>query len=277
VISSGVDDTDATMSIVPPTPPLVLELAEHGPYGELRLEGMAWKPEEGAALVRHYVHLLSRRTPESNDAWVELHIAVGEAGLKRHTPPDAPIACKRGCSYCCHQHVSVSAMEIFYIARKLRASPDLAMFTAKLDAKAANTDWDPSRDFDLRNPCAFLNGGACGIHPFRAMICRLVVSLDAGACLKQLVNGTGETPHPRAIVLMRGWLNPALFSACQAVGLPVCEYELTASISAVLRDPGIEARWYQGIDDLAAFSSDGEKPGAAMLAEMAHWRAMSGV
>ncbi|MFM9979171.1 MAG: YkgJ family cysteine cluster protein [Sphingomonadaceae bacterium] len=265
------------MSIVPPTPPLVLELAENGPYGELRIEGMAWKPEEGAALVRHYVHLLSQRTPEANDAWVALHIAVGEAGLRRHTPPDAPIACKKGCSYCCHQHVSVTAMEIFYIARKLRVSSDLEMFTAKLDAKAANKDWDPTRDFDVRNPCAFLVAGACGIHKFRAMICRLVVSLDAGACLKQLVNGTGQTPHPRSIILMRNWLNPAIYSACQASHLPVRDYELTASVRAVLADPGIEARWYAGIDDLEVYSSDDEKAGGAMLDEIAHWRAMAGV
>lgn len=269
--------TGKGMSLLPLTPPIVLGLADHGPFAEFKVEGTVWAMDEGRALLRHYVDLLTRHTPEAGDALVELHIAVGEAGLKRHTPMDAPIACKMGCSHCCHQHVSVSALEIFYIARRLRHSADCASHIQRLDAKLANTNWDRSRDFDVRNPCAFLVDGACNIHPVRPMICRIVVSLDVNACISQLMKGSGETPHPRAIVAMRGWLNPAIYAALQAAELPVREYELTAAVRAVVADPSIEERWYRGDDALAPFSSAEETPDTIMLDEIAQWRAMANV
>ena len=265
------------MSPLPVAPSIVLALAEHGPFAEFKIEGTVWAMDEGRALLRHYVDLLALHSPAAGDALVALHIAVGEAGLKRHTPPDAPIACKMGCSHCCHQHVSVSALEVFYIARRLRNTANRDGHVKRLDAKLANTNWDPSRDFDVRNPCAFLEDGACNIHSVRPMICRIVVSLDVSTCISQLVNGSGETPHPRAIVAMRGWLNPAIYAALQAAGLPVREYELTGAVRAVLADPTIETRWYRGDDALVPFSSAEETPDDIMLQEMSQWRAMANV
>lgn len=266
------------MTLVPPAPPLVLELAERGPFAEFVMEGTRWAMDEGSALLRHYVHLLRRKTPEANDALAELHQAVGDAGLNRHIPVDAPIACKKGCAHCCHQHVSISAVEVFHIARRIRASPDPDAVMARLDAKLANRDWDPSRDYDIRNPCAFLDpGGACGIHPFRPMVCRIVMSLDVGACIRNLADGSGMITMPRANFAMRGWLTPAILSALQAAGYPTREYELCGAVRAVLADPAIEARWYEGEDGLAAFSSDEEAADATMLAEITQWRTMAGV
>lgn len=266
------------MSAVPPTPPLVLDIAQRGPFAEFVMEGTRWAMDEGGALLRHYVDLLRQKTPEANDALAELHQAVCDAGLKRHIPEDAPIACKKGCAHCCYQHVSITAVEVFHIARHIRATPDPDAVMAKLEAKLANRDWDPTRDYDPRNPCAFLDlGGACSIHAFRPMVCRIVMSLSVADCIRNLADGAGAITMPRANFAIRGWLTPAMLSALQAAGYPTREYELCGAVRAVLADPGIEARWYAGHDGLEPFSSDAETADATMLAEISQWRAMAGV
>lgn len=259
-------------------PPLVHELAERGPFAEFRLEGTVWAMDEGAELLRHYVDLLREKSPEANDALVELHRAVGEAGIARHTPSDAPIACAKGCSHCCHQYVSINAVETFQIARQIRSLPDPRSIIAKLEAKLANTSWDPSRDYDVRNPCAFLGPhGACGIHAFRPMICRIIVSMNVSDCIRNLAVGSGDIVLPRAAVSMRGWLRPLLSAAMQAANYPTRDYELCGAIHAVLLDPTIEKRWYNGEDALLPHSRDEEEAGPDLLAEIAGWREMAGV
>jgi hypothetical protein len=109
------------------------------------------------------------------------------------------------------------------------------------------------------------------------MVCRIVVSLDVGVCIRNLAEGSGMMTMPRANFAIRGWLTPAILSALQAAGYPAREYELCGAVRAVLTDPTIEARWYAGEDELAAFSSDEETADANMLAEIAQWRAMAGV
>lgn len=258
------------------TDPIVERLRSKGCQLEMSAAGNAFEADEAAALCRHYVGLLRRAAPAANDELVTTFRQIGDASLERHKIA-APLACKKGCAWCCFQHVSVTGPEVFQIARALRAGPQAATVLAQLEAKLANTDWDPARDFDMRNPCAFLVKGACSIHGERPMICRIFVSLDVQACLRQLAEGSGTIPFPASHKAIRGWLMPGLWAALDAAGLPVRDYELTAALLAVLRDPGIEARWYAGDDAMIHASGPNDEPGPAARAEMAQWRAMAGV
>jgi cytochrome c551/c552 len=256
--------------------PIVSRLRAQGCQLEISAAGNAFEAGEAAALCRHYVALLARADPVANDELVATFRAIGDASLERHKIA-APLACKKGCAWCCFQHVSVTGPEVFQIARALAAGPGAAAILAQLDAKLANTDWDPARDFDMRNPCAFLVKGACSIHADRPMICRIFVSLDVKACLRQLAQGSGTIPFPASHKAIRGWLMPGLWAALDAAHLPVRDYELTAAVLAVLRDPGVEARWYRGDDGLVHASGPHDVPDAGARAEMAQWRAMAGL
>jgi|GEM_PF-2838407 len=129
----------------------------------------------------------------------------------------------------------------------------------------------------MSNPCGFLVKGACSIHEIRPLICRVYVSFDARACLVQLTQGVSEIPHPAFNVFFRNWMAMAMKSACAAAGLPVRDYELTSALSAVLADPGIEARWYAGDDALAALSGPLDRVREATEAGIADWRRMAGI
>lgn len=258
------------IDFAPPAPdPIVARLLRDGPDAELHPDASRFSEAEGLALLRHYFALLRAGTPQASDALAATITGVGEAAMAKYRHPQA-FACKKGCSWCCFQLVTVSAPEIFAIARQVRAMPALA---AALPEKAARRQIDPARFADLRNPCVFLDRGACGIHAVRPLTCRYYASFDVGACLRRVNDPDANVPYPGAHVPLRTWQSAILFAALGAAGLPVQDYELGEGVALVLADPGIEARWYAGDDGLAAAASQRSRPGAATLAAAAAWSA----
>ncbi len=259
-----------------PPPPLVARLVAQGCTGDPESPLDGFRVDESVALARHFAALAAERRPAANDALVETMLAVATASLARYAHP-TPLACKKGCSHCCFQHVSVHAPEVFRIARLLRASGEGAAAAPRLTARLAARQPDPGGTGRMSNPCGFLLKGACGIHEIRPLICRVYVSFDAHACLVQLAQGVSEIPHPAFNVLFRNWMAMALKAACAAAGLPVRDYELTSALSGVLADPGLEARWYAGDDGLAALSGPLDRVGEAVHAGIDEWRRMADI
>lgn len=249
--------------------PVLARLLRDGPQAELHPETSRFPEAEGLALLRHYLALLRAGTPEAGDALAATITGVGEAAMAKFRYP-RDFACKKGCGWCCFQLVTVSAPEIFAIARQVRDMPALA---AALPGKAAARQRDPALFADLRNPCVFLDRGACGIHAIRPLTCRYYASFDVGACLRRMNDPDATVPYPGAHVPLRSWQAAILFAALGAAGLPVQDYELGEGVALVLADPGIEARWYAGDDGLASAASPRSRPGAATLAAAAAWAA----
>ncbi len=95
----------------------------------------------------------------------------------------APIACKVGCTQCCHQWVpGVKAFEIERIARYVESSGDVARVLIelgrRLEAHRAIGGPDPDRVYArLGLPCVFLTAqGTCGIREIRPETCRTYFS-----------------------------------------------------------------------------------------------------
>jgi hypothetical protein len=250
----------------------VRSLVDKGCQGDFSQAQPAFNEEESVALLRFAQRSLAARTPEAGDALVEtIHAIIASSTARHRTPP--PIHCARGCGHCCHQRVVVNAIEAFYIARRLRRTR--AELAPRLAAALARPDPEPGRAFDAGRPCVFLVDDACSIHPLRPGICRIIVSLDVGACVRRLAAGSGDIPWPRAHEAIRDWLAVALWTAQRVTGLPTRGYELTAAVAVLLADPGLEARWYAGDDGLAAASGDGDIAHPTLEREIASWRALA--
>lgn len=255
--------------LVPPQ--IVRTLMSKGCMAEFAVGSSAFNPDESVALVRWFLRLLRERREEATDALFETMAAITDASLARHKPPQ-PMACSKGCGHCCHQKVSVNAVEAFAIARKLRKARDLPAHRARL---AARPDWrerDLARAFDAAKPCAFLADAVCSIHAVRPVSCRIYASLDVAACIRRLEAGNGHILWPRSHDPIRSWLNTALWAAHQAAGLRPRTYDLGDAVAALLDDPGIEARWYGGEDALAAA---GDPPLPMVMPETDQLRAMA--
>ena len=246
----------------PPAPPhLVRTLMTRGCMGEFDGPAPAFNPDESVALVRYFARLLGDRSTASGDVLVETLAAVVGASTQRHRVVQ-PLACAKGCASCCFQKVSVNAVEIFAVARRLRRSKDLPRHRDRL---AARPPRNPARTLDPAAPCAFLHDNACSIHAVRPTVCRIIASLDVRACVRRLDAGDGIIPWPRSHEAIRTWASTALWTAHVANGLDPRTYDFEGGVAAVLADPGIEARWYAGDDALAAVA-DPPLPPAALPA-----------
>lgn len=86
-------------------------------------------------------------------------------------------ACRgAGCSFCCYQSVSISAIE----AERIQ---NLTGIRAKLDQsqlyEELGTDTDLFRARNFRKPCTFLSNGRCDIFAARPLACRLLFNVGA--------------------------------------------------------------------------------------------------
>jgi hypothetical protein len=170
-------------------------------------------------------------------------------------------ACRSGCSFCCHNAVSVSAPEAFRLARHVEALPEAerAALRARLAARAAEVaGLALAEQARRRTPCALLaSDGSCGAYAARPLPCRGMVSLDKSAC-ERVFRGAGgaKIPVDSGWFTVSGAHNLALRLATRDVGLAPQRYELHDALVRALELPDAERRWLSGEDVFAGCRLD---------------------
>lgn len=165
--------------------------------------------------------------------------------------PQAPsYQCAKGCSYCCHGAVSVSAPELFRIVRMIERAPssDKAGVIARAKARSASTF---EAVLTLRDPCPLLVEGSCSVYEDRPMGCRQFVSTNADACRTAFEQRRGELPFVPGAANAGLILRSLLMGAAASLGLKADTYELSSALVVALEQPDAEARWLAGEDVLA--------------------------
>jgi len=162
-------------------------------------------------------------------------------------------ACRKGCAWCCHQNVRVSAAEVFHLVNWLRTrlpAEELKALAAHARESAARLQGMPQPPrARARIACALLDlaTGACRVHEVRPMLCRGQLSLSAQTC-QQAVESPGEhrfeplldALHGAGLASMSLELEFAFFGGGPVSG------ELTAMLAVALTDPAAEVRWSRG-------------------------------
>lgn len=169
----------------------------------------------------------------------------------------APPACTRGCGWCCHQRVDVTAPEVFALAAHLRSTLDeqaLAALHARLVATAADLAGVSSREHHLRRVrCALLDDAmACSAYAARPLGCRRGHSLDAEIC-RAVYDEPGLSATVPADATL-SWNTGALILGFREGyahrDRALDTYELNAALSLALPED-LEPRWLAGEDVLA--------------------------
>jgi len=99
---------------------------------------------------------------------------------------DVKVACRRGCSYCCHLRVEMRPHEAFVLAHHIATRVDPAMrdrLIARLEATAtrlATMSVEEHRRAVI--PCALLEDGACAVYEARPAACRKYYSVSVDTC-----------------------------------------------------------------------------------------------
>ena len=182
-----------------------------------------------------------------------------------------PIACGKGCSFCCRMWVDATPPEAIYTVKKMPPKQRQQAMEA-VERVCAQTSGVSFFDRCGRvNPaCSLLDEhGACSVYETRPVACRTLVSSNVDDCKATFLEGSEDGfPSPKVWMTLRDSYNTALEGALIHSGLAYQARELNDSLRIAMTTGDVEARWLSGTDD---FASAGMAP-AAPIFQNPLWR-----
>ena len=187
---------------------------------------------------------------------VDQAAAFAEVVLKdvsSREPPPKPIACKKGCAFCCHgREVHATSLEVLriagYVAENFPIDQIGALLTRAAEVEQAKKEqWNagpPRRNFR----CPLLVDNVCSVYPVRPLVCRGFNSYDAYACelqksfLQENAKIEGYAHQGRAAQAALAGLRRGLDEA----GLGADVLDLAPALRIVLTTQNVAPRWLSG-------------------------------
>lgn len=176
--------------------------------------------------------------------------------------PRKAIACRIGCSHCCHAWVSARAPEILFVKRAIGAKQREEVRAAVEEAFAVTGTLDVAERSKIARPCPLLRDDRCQVYGARPATCRTAVSGDAAICAIAFRPGADPIgiPTPDFYIAMRSGYSLALAGALRRAGYPTLSYELNGGLRAALARPDAEAAWLAGEDVFSGAAAEAADP-----------------
>jgi Fe-S-cluster containining protein len=168
--------------------------------------------------------------------------------------PGMQMACRQGCSYCCHQDVWVTILDLYLLCREIhkqgRAEAVAAACEAIEDLRSKER-FSLAQDQPIHMdaaPCPLLDTatGSCSVYASRPAICRSFHSVSLASCKAWFQDST-------QVVWQNGSLLAPDTLQCntteQAVEMLGCETlwtSLNRALPTALREPERFDRWWDG-------------------------------
>lgn len=183
------------------------------------------------------------------------------------------IACAKGCSWCCHQQVSLSSFEaatiVDHVRRNWTAERREALIRRLRDRREKTDGLDGDAIRVKRLPCPYLEDGACSVHAVRPFRCRAYNSVDANVC-RWMYDHAEEAASKRKaneLPLVFDGEAPQIFDDAQHAmaealaksGVAYEHVELGRGTLVALEDPEALARWLAG-EEVFAEARIGKTP-----------------
>ena len=184
---------------------------------------------------------------------IDRRLAENFAHLQRQ---GAGIACRAGCSFCCHLRVTVYAHEAIALFRHLntRIPADLArQIKNRVHENAARIGGMTEREHWATNvQCAFLVNGMCSAYQCRPNACAGYHSMSKQVCEYSYNNPAdfgGEKngkPALRSLLTIAEATQQGIVRALDTLNLNSETVELHTAVAALLRAPALIAKWRGG-------------------------------
>lgn len=165
-------------------------------------------------------------------------------------PDVGTLACREGCTWCCHFSVDVRAVEAFrileFIERELDAATRARIEESIRVNSATLRHLDEMERMRHNVRCAFLDEGRCLIYPVRPQTCRNYHATDAAGCRQSYEDPDNLDIDPEfaPYVYQAGTAHVDGFSrALRAEGFDDRVYELHAALEAALDNPAAQVRF----------------------------------
>ena len=163
------------------------------------------------------------------------------------------MACRRGCSYCCHLRVEIRPHDAFVLARHIETrftAQQRARALAKLEANLARiAPLSPQQHIRAGIPCALLDDGVCSVYDARPVTCRKYHSLSVDVCRNAFEDTsaplTGEIEDEQ-VRLAGNAVALGYAKGLDDAGYDAALYELHYAVHKALTDPKTGKRYRRG-------------------------------
>jgi len=170
-----------------------------------------------------------------------------EAGMAAAFPPAEPVACAKGCTYCCHLLVFADAPTVFLIADTMNRILAPAAVAALRDRLAAFEADDFGLETVPRPSCPLLADSLCQVYLVRPLVCRAQNSLHVAQC-EEKYRGKREMVEAHDVPL-NVWnaVAEGLAAGMEETGFAAdANLELSRALAIVLDTPRALERWLAG-------------------------------
>lgn len=182
-------------------------------------------------------------------------------------PDVSTLACRAGCTWCCHFSVDVRAVEVFgiveFVERTFTAE-DKARVYAEIHANSVALDKLDEFERMRRNvKCPFLSQGRCTIYPVRPQTCRNYHATSAVGCQQSYEDPDNLDIDPEfaPLVYQAGGAHvDAITAAMREAGYDTNVYEMNNAIDAALSEPGARERFEAKLPPFIRLSGDEVPP-----------------
>ena len=163
------------------------------------------------------------------------------------------LACKRGCSYCCHLRVEIRPHDAFVLAQHVQTK-----FNAEQRARAVVRIEDnleriaaltPEQHIRAGIPCALLEEGVCSVYEARPATCRKYYSVSVETCRNAFNDTsaplTGEIEDEQ-VRLAGNAVALGYAKGLEDAGYDATLYELHYALHSALTHPEAETLYSDG-------------------------------
>jgi len=160
------------------------------------------------------------------------------------------LACKSGCSWCCHFSVDVRPVEVFNIIEFMQQHFSAQTQQRLRNEFAANSrllaQMDDMQRMQHNLKCPFLSDGRCSIYAARPQTCRNYHATSSAGCQQsyEQPDNFDIAPEYAPLVYQSGAAHVDAFSqAMQDAGYDIAAYELNSALNAAWTDAASEQRF----------------------------------
>ncbi|MET0535674.1 MAG: YkgJ family cysteine cluster protein [Steroidobacter sp.] len=182
-------------------------------------------------------------------------------------PDVGTLACRAGCTWCCHFSVDVRAVEVFGIldfVERTFTPEEQARVRAEIQTNsAALRDLDEFERMRRNVKCPFLSEGRCTIYAVRPQTCRNYHATSVVGC-QQSYEDPGNLdidPEFAPLVYQAGGAHVDAFTtAMRDAGYDTNVYEMNGALEAGLSEPAARARFESKQSPFVQVSGDEVPP-----------------
>ncbi len=158
-------------------------------------------------------------------------------------PDAATLACKAGCSWCCHFTVDVRAFEVLRLLEFIDTLSAAERERVRMEIENNRRVMEPLdelRRVQTNVKCPFLLEGRCTVYDARPQTCRNYHATDAAGCQRSFEEPDNLDIDPEFApgVYQRGGAHVEAFAqAMKDAGYDTGVYEMNTALSIAMRDP----------------------------------------